>query len=65
MVFKPNHKTTPRLGKRPLDREAVAFRMAEGIPARLKQIPNWQERLRNYVNLLVMRDGATMKDGEV
>ena len=48
-----------------MDREAIAFRVAEGIPARLKQIPNWQERLRSYVYLLVMKHGELMKDGEV
>jgi hypothetical protein len=65
MVFKLNHQDTPCIGKKPLDREAIAFRVGEGIPARLKQIPNWRERLRNYVNLLVMKHGETMKDGEV
>jgi hypothetical protein len=65
MVFKPNHQTTPRIGKRPMDRDAIAFRVAEGIPARLKQIPNWQERLRSYVYLLVMRHRESLKDGEI
>ncbi|MGB8701000.1 MAG: hypothetical protein WCD18_16430 [Thermosynechococcaceae cyanobacterium] len=43
-----------------------AFRVRQGIPAKLKRIPNWQARLRNYVELLVMKEGAqqTMKDGE-
>jgi hypothetical protein len=64
MVFKPNHQNTPRLHKRPMDRDAIAFRVGEGIPVRLKQIPNWQERLRSYVYLLVMKHGESVKDGE-
>jgi hypothetical protein len=63
MVFKPNHTETPRSGKTPMDRDAIAFRVAEGIPAKLKDIPDWKERLRSYVYLLVMRHGESQGDG--
>jgi hypothetical protein len=46
-----------------MDRDAIAFRVAEGIPAKLKDIPDWKERLRSYVYLLVMRHGESQGDG--
>jgi hypothetical protein len=41
--------------KRPLDKEIIAFRGYEGHKQRLKAIPNWQERLREYVGHLISR----------
>ncbi len=80
MPFEKDHRVAKRLGSKPLTGEAqarrlyplgfksFAFRVRQGTADKLKQIPNWQGRLRNYIELLVMREQRQMKrieDGEV
>lgn len=38
--------------KKPLDKEVIAFRGYKGQKEKLKAIPNWQERLREFVDQL-------------
>jgi hypothetical protein len=47
--------------KRPLDKEVIGFRGYEGQKESLKAVPDWQERLREYVDLLIATQ--TSKDG--
>lgn len=37
----------------PLDKEVIAFRGYEGQKEKLKAVPDWQERLREYVERLI------------
>jgi hypothetical protein len=37
---------------RPLDKEVIAFKGYEGQKEKLKAVPDWQERLREYVDKL-------------
>jgi len=46
--------------KKPLDKEVIAFRGYEGQKEKLKAIPDWQERLREFVDQLV---SSLPKDG--
>ncbi|MCA1994024.1 MAG: hypothetical protein LDL41_18555 [Coleofasciculus sp. S288] len=39
--------------KRPLDKETIAFKGYEGQKEKLKAVPDWQERLREFVERLV------------
>ncbi len=39
--------------KRPLDKEVIAFKGYEGQKEKLKAVPDWQERLRNFVEQLI------------
>lgn len=54
MPFQKNNKlgAKKRL-KRPLDKEVIAFRGYFGQKEKLKTIPDWQERLREFVDQLI------------
>ncbi|HAG84445.1 MAG TPA: hypothetical protein DCL61_25645 [Cyanobacteria bacterium UBA12227] len=39
--------------KRPLDKEVIAFKGYEGQKEKLKAVPDWQERLREFVDQLL------------
>ena len=54
MPFTKGHKlgAKKRL-KRPLDKEAIAFKGYEGQKEKLKAVLDWQERLREFVDQLI------------
>ncbi len=54
MPFQKNNKlgAKKRL-KRPLDKEAIAFKGYEGQKEKLRAVSNWQERLRSFVDELI------------
>jgi hypothetical protein len=54
MPFQKNNKlgAKKRL-KRVLDQEVIAFRGYEGQKEKLKAVPDWQERLREFVDQLI------------
>lgn len=37
----------------PLDDSPICFRARKGVKEKLKAVPNWQERLRDYVEQLI------------
>lgn len=37
----------------PYDKTPVQFKVRAGVRDKLKAVPNWQERLREYVDLLI------------
>jgi hypothetical protein len=52
MPFEKNH----RLGftsDNPLDRSPVCFKVLPDVKTKLKAIPNWQNRLREFVERLI------------
>jgi hypothetical protein len=51
---KNNHKlgAKKRLN-RPLDKETIGFKGYEGQKEKLKAVPDWQERLREFVDKLI------------
>ena len=54
MPFQKNHKlgAKKRL-KRPLDKEIIGFKGYEGQRERLKAVPDWPERIREFVDKLI------------
>ena len=57
MPFKKGNKygfTSSLLHK--LDKEPICFKGYEGQKDKLKAIPNWQEKLRKYVDCLIKQD---------
>lgn len=54
MPFQKNHKlgAKKRLN-RPLDKEIIGFKGYEGQKEKLKAVPDWQERLREFVDQLI------------
>ena len=58
MPFHKNHKLGARkIYARPLDKQIIGFKGFEGQKEKLKNIPNWQNKLRNYVDLLIEEYG--------
>lgn len=54
MPFQAGHKLgAKKLLARTLDKEAIAFKGYEGQKQKLKAVPNWQERLREFVDQLI------------
>jgi len=54
MTFKKNHKLGAKpLGLEPLDTSPICFKAPIGVKEKLKTIPDWNERLRKFVNELI------------
>lgn len=52
MTFQKKHK----LGftsNRPFDKDPVCFKVLPGVKDKLKAVPDWQERLREFVDELI------------
>ncbi len=63
MPFQKNHKLgAKQLYSEPLDSQAIAFKGRMGQKEKLKTIPNWQERLRNYVDQLIAETEARQNE---
>jgi len=54
LPFEKGHKlgAKKRL-KRPLDKDAIAFKGYEGQKEKLKTVPDWQERFREFIDQLL------------
>ena len=53
MPFQKKHK----LGftsKQPFDKDPVCFKVLPGVKDKLRAVPDWQERLREYVDQLIV-----------
>lgn len=58
MPFKKNNKLgAKKILSRPLDKQVIGFRGYEGHKEKLKNIPDWQNKLRNYVDSLIKEHG--------
>lgn len=54
MPFQKNHQLGARKRlNRPLDKETIGFKGYEGQKEKLKAVPDWQERLREFVDKLI------------
>ncbi|WP_414586291.1 hypothetical protein [Scytonema sp. PCC 10023] len=54
MPFKKGHQLGAKKKlQRPLDKQAIAFKGYEGQKEKLKAVPDWQERLREFVDQLI------------
>ena len=45
-------------GDKPLNHKPVSFKPRQGQLEKLKAIPNWQERLRDYIDILIEESGT-------
>ncbi|MFH7026854.1 MAG: hypothetical protein ACHBN1_15940 [Heteroscytonema crispum UTEX LB 1556] len=64
MPFSKGHKKGARpLGDEPMDRTPVCFNVKEGVREKLKAVPNWKERLREFVEQLIEESGQTGSNG--
>lgn len=62
MPFKKNHQQGAKpMGEESMDRTPVCFNVRKGVRDKLKAVPEWKERLREYVDQLV--DGQIESDG--
>jgi len=54
MTFQKKHKlgATP-LHEEPFDRSPVCFNVRQGVREKLKTVPDWKERLREFVDGLI------------
>ncbi len=58
MPFQRNHKLGALpYGEKPLATKPVSFKPRQGQLEKLKAIPNWQERLRDYIDTLIEEHG--------
>lgn len=54
MTFKKNHKLGALpLGVEPLDTSPICFKAQKGVKEKLKTLPDWNGRLRKFVNELI------------
>lgn len=54
MPFQKNHKLgAKKILTRPLDKEIIGFKGYEGQKEKLKAVPDWQQRLREFVDELI------------
>jgi len=54
MPFQKHHKLgAKKILDKPLDKTPICFKGYEGQKDKLKSVPNWQERMRQFVNELI------------
>jgi len=54
MPFQKNHKLgAKKILDKPLDKTPICFKGYEGQKDKLKSVPNWQERMRQFVSELI------------
>ena len=59
MPFQKNHKLgAKKILSRPLDKQIIGFKGYEGQKEKLKLVPDWQEKLRLYVDKLIAENGS-------
>lgn len=64
MPFQKNNKLgAKRLGEQTLEKAVIAFRGRQGQKEGLKNVPDWQERLRDYVDFLLDESGQSDSNG--
>ncbi|KYC34964.1 hypothetical protein WA1_09445 [Scytonema hofmannii PCC 7110] len=64
MPFQKNHKYRWQSHQdRSLDKAPICFKGWEGQKEKLKAVPNWQQRLREYVDQLLSDFSTKGSDG--
>ena len=54
MTFEKKHKLGAQpLHSEPMDRTPVCFNVKNGVREKLKTVPDWKERLREFVDSLI------------
>jgi hypothetical protein len=60
MPFQKKHKFG-FTSEEPLDKNPVCFKVKPGVKDKLKAVPQWQERLRKFVDSLIEEDGGSSR----
>lgn len=59
MPFQKKHKLGALpFNEEPFDKSPVCFKVREGVREKLKAVPGWQERLREFVDELIESVGG-------
>ncbi|MDJ0618121.1 MAG: hypothetical protein QNJ63_15480 [Calothrix sp. MO_192.B10] len=59
MPFQKNNRYRAKsIGDKPLGEKPVSFKPRQGQLEKLKAIPHWQERLRDYIDTLIEESGT-------
>jgi hypothetical protein len=59
MPFQKNHKLgAKKFIERPLDQQPICFKGYEGQKEALKVIPDWQSKLRDFVDTLLQEKSS-------
>ncbi|NEU76042.1 hypothetical protein PI95_026685 [Hassallia byssoidea VB512170] len=54
MTFQKKHKLGALpLNEEPFDRSPVCFNVRKGVKEKLKTVPDWKERLREFIDELI------------
>jgi len=54
MPFQRNNQfAAKKMLNKPLDKDPICFKGYEGQKEKLKTVPNWQERMRQFANELI------------
>ncbi|MEB3180657.1 MAG: hypothetical protein VKL59_16765 [Nostocaceae cyanobacterium] len=62
MPFQKNNKLGAiSLNEEPFDKSPVCFNVRKGVKEKLKAVPDWQERLRKFVNELIEEVGDSCR----
>lgn len=57
MTFKKNHKLgAKKIHALPLDAQPICVRGYEGQKEALKSVPDWQERIRQFIDALITEE---------
>ncbi len=60
MPFQKKHKLGAKpLNDEPFERTPVCFNVKQGVREKLKAVPDWKERLREFVDQLIEKSGQT------
>ncbi|MEQ9549586.1 MAG: hypothetical protein RIM23_08210 [Coleofasciculus sp. G3-WIS-01] len=59
MPFKKNHPwRAKKMLDKPLDKSPICFKGYEGQKDKLKSVPDWQERMRQFVDEMISEQNA-------
>jgi transposase-like protein len=50
------------IGDEPLDRTPICFNVRKGVREQLKTVPDWRERLREFVDRIIEESGQSGSD---
>lgn len=53
MPFQKNNKLGFTKSEQPFDKDPICFKALPGVKNKLRVVPNWQERLREFVDRLI------------
>jgi hypothetical protein len=57
MTFEKNHKLgAKKILEKPLDAQPICLRGYKGQKEALKTVPRWQERIREYIDMLIQEE---------